>query len=253
MTSVVMGPMCVVCGRSDRAGGFRKSGFKCFQCKGEASDQRLRDLSAARGAQPATVVTSRSTSPYAQHRVYSTPSPSRHHHVYADDPYTTARVLRRSRSRSRSPTYVVREPSPVVVREAHYSHPRHRSAYAEAYDGGPPIVVREGSGSVLRERPVVVAEAPAVVHASRGGSYVLEDSVSPTRVVSVRDPHLEAENRRLRQREAWLAEARAAHRDGVPCEWCDKYHLGRHSHPCPFSPAGTASPVVASTRHPVYY
>ena len=72
--------------------------------------------------------------------------------------------------------------------------------------------------------------------AAPGDARLASGSSSPLLSVSAMgDGGAAAE--RLRQREAWLAEARAAHRDGVPCEWCDKYHVGQHAHPCPFSPA----------------
>eukprot|EP01064_Diplonema_japonicum_P029692 TRINITY_DN4867_c0_g1_i1.p1 TRINITY_DN4867_c0_g1~~TRINITY_DN4867_c0_g1_i1.p1 ORF type:complete len:145 (+),score=5.08 TRINITY_DN4867_c0_g1_i1:32-466(+) len=133
MTSnVVMGPLCVVCGRSDREGTFRKSGFKCHACRGEKSSERLRDMSLDRGPRRAS----------------------------------TGRI------RSQSPLY---------------SSPGHR--------------------------------------------YPREDVV----YLRSRIVELEEENHRLRQREAWITEARQAHLNRSYCQWCEKYANGAHTHPCLFS------------------
>eukprot|EP00755_Sulcionema_specki_P039904 Sspe_Gene.113684::Locus_98400_Transcript_1_1_Confidence_1.000_Length_740::g.113684::m.113684 len=190
MASAVYGPLCVVCGRVDRPGQFRKSGFKCFECKGSKSEANLRYASAT-ASLPATVVTHR-PSPVPVHVVH--PSTSYHSSPRSTVvsgspyrvPYSSPRVVY---SRTPSPP-----PSPPHTYVTHPSYPR-------------TVLVDEHTASLERE-----------------------------------NMHLHQENRRLRQREAWLAEARAAHLDGTDCEWCRRFVNGTHSHPCPWSSVSHVRP-----------
>ena len=179
MTSAVYGPMCVVCGRSDRAGTFRKSGFKCFPCKGEKSAGQLRQWSEA-ARSPRHIVHGRSTSPvnYIHNGSYVSPRQSPRGY------YSGGSVLRR--------------PSPVIVESS--------PSYVHSHQGSP------------------------------GRQYVRDETVA---TLQTENQHLHDENRTLRQREAWLGEARTAHLEGYPCEWCLHSAQNTHTHPCPFSKSGS--------------